>query len=200
MLRLHYVLVIVLSIFLSGCITSQVTGDKLYKDHVQNWLVSKDEKYFVVVGDRYHYVLELNDQVRSALQAPYRSSIDLRVPTVTVSADGATKVAYTMILDRSLSPTNRDAAILAGFKKEHGFELSATGTLSGIRYDGAPLPEASISGRFSNVHEILVAERLGPGERLARTSLSPVTATADGLLLLFGVPLFAAHVMINGHE
>lgn len=200
MFRASYVLVLFLSTILGGCITSQVTGDKIYKDHVQHWLVSKDEKYFVVIGDRQHYVLELTDQVKLALQAPYRSSIDLRVPLVDVSADGATKVAYTMILDKGISQQNKDAAILDGFNKEHGFELITTGTLSGKRYERVQLPETSMSGNFSNVHEILVVERLRPGERMARAALSPVTATADGLLLLFGAPLFAAHVMVNGHE
>lgn len=191
---------VLLSLFLAGCITSQMLGDKIYKERISTYLVSEDEKHLILISDRHHYILELSELIKSVLKASYRSQIDLRIPRVDVAADGSTKVAYTFILGKTITDQDKEAAIQAGFKPDKYMGLIATGELLGTRYEKPLLPENTPTKKFHSPYEILIVEKQQRGEKIVKTALSPVTAAADGFLLLLGVPLFAANVLINGHE
>lgn len=193
------IVIALFSLFSSGCITSQVIGDKFYEDVISGYLISQDHKSAVVLSNQYTYVFELDEQVQSILDAPYRDRVEMRIPRFTVSSDGLAVANYTILLDHP-SLQNRGMAIRDGFKADGVTRLYKAGQLSGHRYEKSITPDNVKLERFNQLRKVIVAEQPSTAGKVAQAAVSPVAAAADGMLMLFGVPLFAAHVLIRGHE
>lgn len=193
-------IVILVGVMSTGCVTRAVLGDKIYRERISAYLVSQDGKSFVALGEQHHYIFELNETVTSVLSAPYRHQIELRVPQLTVSPDGSAVAAYRLVLDSDAPLETKELAMRAGFTGDVRFRPFATGYLTGKRFAASLLPGDAKVNKFNRRLEVVVNEKRWGGEKVGRAAMSPVAAAADGALILFGVPLFAAHVLINGHE
>lgn len=173
---------------MAGCTTLMVgSGSRSYKDEFQHWYVSLDGQSIVVVGARYHYVFDLPEKLKLALQSyPFIKVFQFEIHRVL--ANGSVTGDYLISLGGTMPREEKKAALVAGFQRtssadsQEGYGVLAQGGLSGNRFLGPPPPAGTCTGRYAKPRG-MVREDLQPAERIASTAAVPFAIVVDVLLL-----------------
>ncbi|MBN3788244.1 hypothetical protein [Burkholderia sp. Ac-20353] len=191
------------SLALSGCFTRDLyeKKDKKYIESVSAFMITEDGKKLVVLGDQYHYIFDLPEQLRPVLMSSYRKS--LRSSFYSFHADGSSVTGhYRTALPQDASAADRQAAVADGFAEtKNGVVLD--GEISGKRYTAngfAPMQNTAAQA-FNERYQVFITEPLSAFDKGLRLLATPVTVAADGVLVLGGivlVPIAAIVIQANG--
>ncbi|WP_175911007.1 hypothetical protein [Burkholderia metallica] len=179
------------SLALSGCFTPALyeNRDETYIKHVSAFMITKDGKKLVVLGERYHYIFDLPDTLRPVLTARYRTSLHTSFSRFRVDGGDVTG-QYDTVLSKDAPDDARQAAIADGFNASHK-RIELEGNVVGKRYsaEGFTLKPDGTAQAFNERYTVVIDEAPSAFAKGLRILATPVTVAADGVLVLGGVLL-----------
>jgi hypothetical protein len=186
-----------------GCAVRALNDDDARihgRDQVVSFLTTKDAQKIVIVGQKYHYVLDGEPTLRSVLGWEGRAKL-------TPDFSGEFKVARDQSLEghyslrafeADLTPADQSFLTQAGFSKfdvkfgaRKGPALRYAGTFKGTRYEAKQLKPADTVA-FSKPYYVNYVEQESAGRAATKAALTPLAYAADGTLVLGGVVVFIA--------
>ena len=179
------------SLALSGCFTPALyeNHDETYIEHVSAFLITKDGKKLVVLGERYHYIFDLPDKLRPVLTASYRKSLHTSFSSFHVDGGDVTG-NYDTVLSKDASADERQAAAADGVIARRD-QLRLGGNIAGKRYstEGFTLKPDGAAQAFNERYTVGIDEAPSAFAKGLRILATPVTVAADGVLVLGGILL-----------
>lgn len=176
----------------SGCsMTQQLFADRIYEEQVSSILISADGKKLVFIGQDYHYIFDAPDVIVRTLRASYHKDITAELRNFHVRANGEVSGLVQLKLDNKAPEADTAAARLDGYTTASTGDLQNEVKLQGIRYRSGGIAPNGAASALNKTYTVSVSEEQTAGQKAARSLLTPVTVTADGLLMLVTVPLFA---------
>lgn len=198
---LTYLLITVLSFSQIGCSSTPTTviDSKAKQETISSFLVSPDRSTLVVLGQEHHFVMRLQDPLRSVMQWNSLRKLRPSFGAFAVDLDQSVKGSYTLEAQLThLTAQERQ------FLEQHGFRLmkdnntlSFSSTIQGTRYlaGKVQIPQAA---RFAQPYKITVyvterSLKYGVSEEVA---MSPLALAVDGVsFILFSVALVPAIIL-----
>ncbi|MHA6920855.1 hypothetical protein [Ralstonia pseudosolanacearum] len=176
---------------LAGCATAKLFEDDKYQETVDRFLVSENGRKLVVLGKRYHYILDMPEHLQAVLEAPYRQSVTAALYGFVVDGDKITgKFKLDVHRDRArLMEEDRQRALADGFTQRGG-DLELVGSVSGTRYRTDGFKQEQVPSTFNKPYRIDVVEAMTPAGKAVRLLATPVTLTVDGVPVIGAVALF----------
>ncbi|VWC46427.1 5-formyltetrahydrofolate cyclo-ligase [Burkholderia lata] len=176
---------------LSGCFTPALyeNHDETYVEHVSAFMITKDGKKLVVLGERYHYIFDLPDKLRPVLTASYRKSLHTSFGSFRVDGSDVTG-QYRTVLSKDAPDDERQAATADGFRTSRT-QIALDGNVVGKRYstEGFSLKPDSTAQSFNERYTVAIDEAPSAFAKGLRILATPVTVAADGVLVLGGILL-----------
>ncbi len=183
---------LVLSFFLlASCTITSALWKNGYQDRIENFVVSKDARYIVFIGDNYHYVLyDPRGFLKDILLWNMRDILIINTDKTTITVDEKNDLAGEIFIETvSKIFLREDWAFLqaVGFKYDKKNDLFFMRVkLNGKRYlprfdqdiSTANLPELSVP------YQLFINEKMGPLKKVCAAALTPITVTLDGVLMM----------------
>jgi hypothetical protein len=154
-------------------------------DELKSFLLAQDGSLLVVAGSKYHFMFSLDEPLRSILKWQKRGLIQPKFDTILVSANQKITSSFRFsVADNSLNAADRT------FLKQHQFYLEGVNwqysdSLKGTRYaaGNVKLPKAVL---FNKPFKINMQEPDGLPETALKVALTPLTVTADAVMVTVG--------------
>ena len=198
---LHYLLIAVLSLSPIACSNNPTTviDTKAREETISSFLVTPDRNTLVVVGKKHHFIMNLQEPLRSIMHWKNLHKLTPSFGAFAVDVDQQVQGSYTL----QTKVTNL-AAPDRQFLEQHGFRLMPDGntlsfsaSIQGKRYlaNNLQVPQAA---RFTKPYSIVVyvtekTVKYGVTEELA---MSPLGLAIDGAsFVLLSVVLLPAVVL-----
>lgn len=170
---------------LSGCFTQRLFEPKIYREKISSVLVSEDNKNLVIFTEQYHYIFDLPPELATVLKGELHSHVKASLFQFQVDAERHITGKYELLLPPDSPEHIKQVAIAAGFDSSG---ISMNGELSGMRYDANGVhPPANL--QLNQEYEVTISAEQTSGEKAAKALLTPITVTADGVVVLVTVPL-----------
>ncbi|MEH6494060.1 hypothetical protein [Halopseudomonas sp.] len=193
---------LIAALFLAGgCVTSELYKTHEYTEPLDAVMVSADEQWMVVLTPDYHYVFPLPEAIRKTFAAEFHEQVGARFDGFQVNSRQGVFGQYRLYI-KNASEVDRAAALAAGYHAE-GNLLAFEESIAGTRYpaNGLRVDEAMQTQALNQRYQIRVEEILRPHLLGLRTLVTPLAVMADGLLVVFSVPLvvvIGTDIAING--
>lgn len=176
---------LMLFIILTGCATHSLwqwgskRPNKLYKEVVASVLVPLDRKQIVVIGDQYHYIFEVPEDLVNVLDKPRaeRERLEVQLGTFYVQEDSV--VVGDVLIANAKGESTLSKAERTVFKAR----------IQGLRY-GARKENSKFPVTLSRKYLVRVSEREPDKLRTVKLLLSPVTLASDGAVIMGVTALF----------
>jgi len=206
--------IIILVIFAAtGCATNAVM-DKMdsvvtYTEEVSSILISEDGKQLVFIGNNYHYIFDVPEQLLLTLKSSFRKSISAHFGKFRIDKNNNIKGKVGIVLYEPLSGMQRYEAISIGYesKKDNesrkvnsirysdpnlynrlGEHLANVFILKGTRSKSWGITEGENKYKLNRSYKVTVLDKRGMLEKTAIASLMPIAIGADVMrALLFAV-------------
>jgi hypothetical protein len=191
------VCVVLLPLAVSGCITEKLydTEFSSYTDSFSSVLVSADKKTLVVITDKYHYIFPAPSSLVGILHTPEQEKINATIYSFRLNTDHVLEGNIELCLPDDSSKPAIDKVTQLGFHhtgKYRGY--CAATTLKGARYRSGDIP-VSDSYKLKKSYQVEVHVDANALERGTKIALTPITAAADGTLIVAGSPLLAIYLL-----
>lgn len=223
----------VATVGVSGCATKSVWEDvatteyHTYYDQINAFYVSQDQRHFVILSDRFHYIFTTTAVIpllQSNLRSRYIVDIqDMRMPEPKAANELliSGRLFFALPVKRLNVAELRQAQAL-GFTPASGSQLEKaiavaklrdiqvdessdflvkTVDINGRRYlpkDGVSYGNSQYFYRQYNVPVRQTRSSVNAAKAVGATLVTPITLAADGVLMLLGLPLLAVFVMGGG--
>ena len=171
-----------------------------YKENISSILITEDGKQLVVLGRRYHYVLETPPHLADILKSPIDKHIVAKIPPLFAEADGNITGDLYLVMDEDAPPAIVERATSFGFHSggwqgKFAYAARLVGTRYIVEKSLPPAPTTNLRQTYT----IQIDEPKEPkGEKALQQAISPVTTAADGVLMLGALPLFAVTALLLG--
>jgi Na+/H+ antiporter NhaA len=183
------------SLLLSGCLTKKLHENHSYQENISSVLTSSDSKKLVVITNKFHYIFEGSVVLIQTLKSSIHPKIVAIIDTFYVDNNDDTSGTITLLVKNEATDEELDIAKSIGYKK-YGNTLEANINLRGKRYDSNGVMPSLESQKLNKPYNIFVSEEQSIGEKTAKTLLTPITMTVDGMLMYISAPLFAVGVSL----
>jgi len=189
--------------FAGGCVTSKLYESRDYTETLDAVMLSADQQWMVVLTPKHHYVFPLPAVLRETFSAGFRTKVSASFDQFSVSSAQRVSGHYRLQISDA-NAAEREAALAAGYRADDQ-TLVFDGQITGTRY-AANVVRADESLRqqaLNRDYRIKVSESLGPHVVALRTLVTPLAVMADGMLVIFSVPLvlvIGTDIAINGAE
>lgn len=186
--------VICASLLLSGCITSgmyESSKPHSYQELVDAVLISRDGDKMVVMADSYHYVFDTPQMLSKTFNADFYSQVRAEFTDFEVSGWGDLSGSFLLVLPQDASTAAQAEAAVLGYERAGDGRMSYRDQVRGKRYAANGIkPEGELYAHQLNTrYTIYVTERPNTVKSVGRVLVTPITVTADGLLILAAAPL-----------
>jgi len=197
--------IIILVIFtVTGCATSAVLDEMddvvIYTEEVSSILVSEDEKQLVFIGNNYHYIFDVPEQLLLTLKSSFRKSISAHFGKFRIGKNNNIKGKVGIVLNEPLSGMQRYEAISIGYesKKDNGSRkvnsiqysdpnlynrlgnhLANVFSLKGTRSKSRGITEGKNKYKLNRSYKVTVLDKPGMLEKTAIASLMPIAMGID---------------------
>lgn len=183
---------------LTGCATTQLFNPKTtYEEEAKDLRLSDDDAQLVLVGEDYHYVLDVPASLLPVFHASYQPLIQWSFSSMEVHKDQTVTVKYYgRLVGRLASQQDNDAAVAHGFMSDKYGQVYIYGVLSGKRKDEVVLPATRLSSWSEQPRKsssrIGVTEERTTTKRVFLMTLTPVALVLDGAVVVTAVPYAAS--------
>ena len=170
---------------LSGCLTRKLMArseENAYVETVSSFLISKDGKTIAVLGDKYHYIFDAPASLVRTLQSPIHLLMFAHIEPFEVAEDGTVSGSYSLHLKEEATEHGKTQARAIGFTQDQWRRLFLKGHLKGQRYSAANFPADRIQ-KFNKPYRVKVYAQQSTADS-AKLLLTPITVTADGIIIL----------------
>lgn len=197
---INYLLIALLSLSQISCTTStpiQGSGMSSSQETITSFLITPDRGTLVVVGQQHHFIMSLQEPLRSVLQ--WKSLHKLKPSFGTFHVDNNQAVNGTYTLQASLSHLQTNER---QFLEQHGFRLmsdqttlSYTAAIKGTRYlaGNVQVPQTAY---FTTPYDINVIAPATTSRQAENINLTPITLVAGGVELVLG-SIFLVPLVLN---
>ena len=194
--------VLILSLFFSSCATKELWSNARYKEVVENFLISSDGKKLVVVGKKYHYIFDLESDLKEILLSERKEKLVTLFDTFKIGENNKIEGHYILYYETKRDHSDQDLEWFRqkGFvKSEKNHWLSKEidyykkGRVSGTRYLADK--ELPLSRTFNKQYCIQIEEPFYKYEEQERILATPIAITLDGAIVVGVTALF---VMSHG--
>lgn len=169
---------------LSGCFTARLHEDTYYWEKLKGVFISNDKQTLVIIGAKYHYILEAPPAILAALDPMLHSSISsARFDSFVVDGDNKMTGIVTLDTSNELSEVQKRYAKAAGFRENGSYNLIAKVPIHGARYQAKPLRQLT-EEKLNKEHFVSIKELPSISETARRIAMTPVSVAADGALVL----------------
>jgi len=171
---------------LSGCITSKMHEDGHYYETVSAILITDDKTKIAVLGEKYHYIFDAPPLLIHALSADFGKNLSAVFDAFTLGNGNSISGNFHLYLSSANAQTTAQAAAL-------GFKITNNTTLD-IKIDGErfvadkPLP-MNQAYKLNRAYSVKIVEPDSAVTKAAKIAVTPITAAADGVLILGAVIL-----------
>lgn len=207
---LHLLIVTFLCILASGCLTSELYELKKesFNEELRGFLITQDQKQVILIGQRYHYIFPMDNDLKNILAWPNRSKLRATRLSFVISKNNVINGTY-LLKNESLLSNDDQALLLANhFKVRNNGEYYFVGKLSqGAVYESGnfKLPEEQ---SFKRPYYLNISyDYATTGQTLTKILVTPLAVAADGIDTVVGtiiaVPLgvaFASNSANNEHQ
>lgn len=190
---------LLISFLLISCAptTNYIWGKSTYKEKIGSFLVSKDGKNLVIVGEKYHYIFNLDNKLKNILISEKRKLLKPSFSYFTVDNENNIFGKYTLYY------SNKDNNHQKWFKKngfksytkknKKQYKYSFSGHVKGKRYSTNKKINSSFN--FNKTYSLEIEEPTSTLGYLGKLLATPITIAADGVLSVTGVKLFTAFMI-----
>jgi hypothetical protein len=171
-----------------------------FVEEVSSFLITEDGKNLIVIGKEHHYIFSANDTLKVILSWPEKKRVKASFQTFSIRSDQTVSGMYNLDIENSQNLTAETKALLLskGFS-ENKLEkrLYHSGWIQGTRYSADKF-QVPATMKFNQTYTIKMIESVSSAsEAIKRILLTPLALTADGLLILGGVPLMTFFLMFE---
>lgn len=196
---INYLLIAILSLSQMACTNTSPNTEGMYasQDTISSFLVTPDRGTLVVVGQKHHYIMVLQEPLRSVMQWKSLYKLQPSFGTFRVNYKQAVTGSYTLEANlKNLYSTERQ------FLEQHGFRLMSDGTtlsfsatVQGTRYLAGEVSLAR-SAQFAQAYKINL---LTPTNDTARTSditATPLALAISGTEFILGTVILIPSMLL----
>jgi hypothetical protein len=192
----------------SGCAVMHETADpKLtnnmfkadtYTEVFSTIYLSTDDKKLVVMTPRYHYIFDVSYPLLVALKTELHSSITGYLGDMHIDGENRATINVTLTVDDKATALQRGMATAAGFTTQGKRDPRPTYSqaLIGVRYLAGNFQPPATALNLNKSYSVKVHAQLREGQKASRILLTPITLTADGVMMLGNAVLFAIMVPV----
>lgn len=198
MLHRHLILTTALAACIVGgaCVTASNNKriEREYRtayDQISSFLISRDQKTLIVIGQEHHYFLSLTPQIKAILQHPARPSMEASFSQLQLNQDHSVVGQYRLNIPNNAwaqLPQEQQASLTQmGFMPLTGGQqmYSLTGNLSGKRYSAIGFKLPAQMSTFNQPYSVQLRYTYVPLSKTADKILTtPLAVTADGLMIV----------------
>ncbi len=189
-------LLVLTLILTSSCLTKALWGDKHYKESVEQFFVSEDGTYFVLIGKEYHYVLNENSGVlREIFNLKNKAAFTI-IPEkshLKLLSNNTISGYITLEAEPVLMPQDEVIKLQRkGFRTNTDGIFSIKLNLSGRRYIskylGAKAPSAIDTNLEFKIYYDSNDKNLA--KDVGKVAITPIAVTLDAVILIGKVVLY----------
>jgi hypothetical protein len=184
---------------LTGCATHSLFEEiksveyKEYEETVSQILTVPDGKQVAVLGEKYHYIFDTDGALIKAIASELHPGLTAKFGSVDVDRKGHI-IAYLDLRLEKGSEQSIAQAKAAGFIADNkGWYKSYS--LEGTRYLAGKFTLPEQMQKLNQTYTIKVREAQPIGGKAALALLTPLTVTADGVVILLASPLIVWFVL-----
>lgn len=180
-------LVLFSALNLAGCITAQMYRPHYAYEKLSSVLISADGEHLVAITDRHDYVFDHASGLISIIKSDLHGYISASFDDFEVASDGATSGTVVLTL-RDFPPARVQEAASNGFAPDRWNRLSLRIPLRGTMYKSGKTP---LGARYAlnQAYTVRIEQDPSAVATTGKILATPVTAAADGVLVLSGVAL-----------
>lgn len=171
--------------------TPQPLAITTYHETLTSLLLSQDQQHLVVIGEHHHYIFDAPAPLVAALASPLHAQMEGELGRFTVAADGRTQGDYALILPASLSEAEHAQALALGFQADPApaGTLRMTGRIEGQRYLQGTVKAHRVRTSLNHPYTVEIQAEQPRSDQMAQAMVTPVSAAANGVTLLYYVVL-----------
>lgn len=186
---------------LGGCLTSQLYekrgSDEVYTETVGQFYITADEQSFVIIGKQYHYFMQVDPELLKAIRSGLHGKMQAEFLPISVTYWQNLVGEFILRIPQldQLEPGQIDEAKALGFVASpsqnallHRYAIRGSRFTSKrdiTAYQANPL-NSTYTLHFSAYRE---------KSKVTQVLLTPVTVTADGVLMILALPLLPLGLM-----
>lgn len=206
MLRKHgFILRVSFISLISGLLISCIITPKLFEDikyteYVSSILVSQDGEKFVVIGRDYHYIFEAPKAIINTINSPFHELVRSDLSSFYIDNKGVILGEFKLTLPSEITNKQIKEAQLLGYKlfsKGNTTEYRVFGELQGVRYRAGDVKIPNNDQLLNREYKIDLIEQQKGSTKAIKSLLTPITVTADTVILLGLIPLAVATSLIS---
>jgi hypothetical protein len=211
--RIFFIIILVIFVA-TGCATSAVLDEMdddfvIYTEEVSSILVSEDGKQLVFIGNNYHYIFDVPEQLLLTLKSSFRKSISAHFGKFRIGKNNNIKGKVGIVLNEPLSGMQRYEAISIGYesKKDNGSRkvnsiqysdpnlynrlgdhLANVFSLKGKRSKSRGITEGKNKYKLNRSYKVTVLDKPGMLKKIVLGSYIPIAIGMDVMVgFLFGM-------------
>jgi len=184
--------------------TTESMWDKsYYKENIGSFLISEDGMTLAIIGEKYHYIINLDKDLTNILTSTKRKFIRPSLYSFKVDKDNNVYGGYTLYFS-----SNDDEKWLKnnGFKNNVNrnykkYRYTFSGTVNGKRY--STNKDINKSFNFNKAYYINIEESSSLFGNIVKILATPITVSVDGVKTVSGIVLltvFAGTMTVLGGD
>ncbi|MCP6691149.1 hypothetical protein [Pseudomonas donghuensis] len=187
---------------ISGCLTSALykprASDEVYTEQVGQLYVTADQKSLVVLGKKYHYVILVEPELLQAIRSGLHAKMQAEFLPVHVGMFKTLDGEFVLKIPGlgQLDPHELNEAQALGFVASAQQDaLLHRYRIRGSRFESAK-DITGFQGNTLNSTYTLQVSAYREKSKVTQVLLTPVTVTADGVLMILAAPLLPVAFMV----
>ncbi len=181
-------------VFLPGCITKFLWGDKSYEEKIEQFFIGSDGRYVVLIGESYHYVFTDNSGVlKEVLSLRQQGILSIDVKKTYLKVDDKNDIQGDFAVSGPFSILAfEDRQILRslGFAPDRDDNITVKVKLSGRRYAARYLGQNLSKLSSTQVLPIYYKDKNSVAAGVGKAAVTPIAVTLDAVLLIGRVVIY----------
>lgn len=179
-------------------LTNNLFKPETYTETFSTIYLTTDDKKLIVITPKYHYVFDISYALLVSLKTELHSAVTGYLGDMQVDGENRATIDVTLTVDDKATALQRGMATAAGFTTQGKRDPRPTysQTLTGVRYLAGNFQPPANALNLNKSYSVKVHAQLTKGQKAGRMLLSPITLTADGVMMLGNAALFAIMVPV----
>ncbi len=200
----QFCLCLIMLLTVNSCITRQVQKKPSYKETFYGYFASKYGNDLVFIGKKFHYIFKDNSNQISEFTRPEWKS-KLSISDIKLEVDNDNNVdGYVELrllnLSNNFTANERLKLNKMGFLENKKNILINKILLKGIRYEPTKDFDLRSGNSFSKRYESRIFYKVGTLHKVKKATLTPISALADGILIIAGGTFLPMAIIIATDE
>lgn len=192
------IIAFIAALIVSGCMMTEEVlkiGEKdAIKDKIYAFLSYPDNSKIVIVGEKYHYFLNPDENLLRFLQMQNKPPLSVSLSNFKMNGKEISGIYNIFINKEKLDRSVTLSLVEAGFKEgPHGFFM--LGKVSGNLRISSQLAIESVTN-FKNSYELEIEQSPSTAVTLTKLAISPLTIVADVGIVVAGTGIFLAAIPV----